>query len=135
VDAPAVHGFQSIWRKRIRNSIRVKSLSLVPNCQPHTFPAFAAATHLDEFVGFHSVAVNDCVAQSLPQRHFNGLFMANNAARLFEKLHELLDEWGDGVDFTSHPGFDGYREGTHARPGTFCLRGCAIFAVCEGFMS
>jgi hypothetical protein len=50
--------------------------------------------------------MNDCVAQSFPEREFDGVFLARDAMRPLDEPHQAVHQRGDGLNFTRYPRVD-----------------------------
>ena len=50
--------------------------------------------------------MNDCVAQSFPERKFDIVFLADDAVRSLDEPHQAVRERGDCLNFTRYPSAD-----------------------------
>src|SRR5580700_2476711 len=105
-DTTPVVGTEIFGTRRIGNRFRVKSLSLVLDDQGYPLFQVTAATNLNQLVTIETIAVNHCIVESFPKSQFNRGLLAGNATRSFDQSHQTVDQWGDGFDFTRHPGLD-----------------------------
>jgi len=48
---------------------------------------------VNELVGIQPIAVNDCVAKSLPERQLDGGFPARDAMGSFDEPHQPFHQW------------------------------------------
>jgi hypothetical protein len=71
VNATAVLGLQSFDCQWVGNRFRIKPLPLVGYDNGHALSQLTAAMNLNQLVGVYPIAVNDCIAQSLPKRQFD----------------------------------------------------------------
>jgi hypothetical protein len=67
-------------------------------------------------VGIQSIAVNDCVIQSFPERQFDGGFLAHDAMRPFDEPHQPFHERRNRLDLALYPSVD-FEPGTCASAG------------------
>jgi hypothetical protein len=86
----------------------------------HSLSQLTLATDLNQLVSVHPIAVNDCVAQSLAKRQFNGGLIADNAARTLDHAHQTVHQRRDGFDLTRHPGLNFEQTTTRTRSGKCC---------------
>jgi hypothetical protein len=87
VNAATVLGLQSFDRQRVRNGVWIKTLPVVRDDNGHSLSQLTSTANLNQLVGVHPIAVNDCIAQSLLKRQFNGGFIASNAVRSLDQSH------------------------------------------------
>jgi hypothetical protein len=92
--------------QRIGDPFPVKSSSLVPDYHRQLFPQFTSAKNLDKLAGIESVAVQDCIVESLSKGQFNGQFFACNAARFFDQANHSVEQRRNRFDVTRHQGLD-----------------------------
>jgi hypothetical protein len=91
--------------------------AVVLDYNEHSLSQLTSTANLNQLVSVHLIAVNDCIAQSLPKRQFNGALISGNAARSFDQSHQPVCQRRDGFDFTRHPGLDLEQGMTRASPG------------------
>ena len=88
VDAAPVFGIQVFDSQRIRNIIRVESISLIPDDDEHSLGAFAAATDMNQLASIHAIAVEYRVSYGFPKSEFNELLLSGNASRSGDQTYE-----------------------------------------------
>ena len=99
-------GLKIFKSQRIGSSICIKPLSLVRDTKGDSLSGLASAPNLNQLVGCHPIAVDDCIVQSFPERQFNVGFVASNAARLLDQLHQQIHQRRDSFDPARHPNLD-----------------------------
>jgi hypothetical protein len=102
VDAAAMHRLESLCAGWVRELGAAKSRSFVPDNNGNFLIGHAAEVDVNMLAWIFMIAVNDAVCQNFSQGDFNVKFVARNTLALPYEDHELIDEWRNRRDFTSH---------------------------------
>src|SRR6266446_3723771 len=92
VDAATVLRLQSFDSQRVGNRSWIKSMPLVRDDNGHSLSELTLTTNLNQLVRVHPIAVNDCIAQTLPKCQFNGVLISGNAARSLDQSHQPIHQ-------------------------------------------
>src|SRR5258708_24687330 len=104
MDAAPVFGTQVFDRQRIRNTIRIESMSLISDDDEHSLGAFAAAPDMNQLASVHAIAVEYRVTHGFPKGEFNELLLSANATGFGDQAYEPVHERGDQADVAAQPG-------------------------------
>src|SRR5258708_20464785 len=109
MDAAPVFGTQVFDRQRIRNTIRIESMSLISDDDEHSLGAFAAAPDMNQLASVHAIAVEYRVTHGFPKGEFNELLLSANATGFGDEAYEPVHERRDQPDVAAQPGLHFHR--------------------------
>jgi hypothetical protein len=87
-----VFGTQIFDGQRIRNTIGIESMSLIPDDDEHALGIFAAAADMNQLTSIHAISVEHRVIYGLPKRKFNELLLSSNTTGSSDEIHEPVRE-------------------------------------------